>query len=216
MWELRRQWQMLSKWKMSKVKVDSERSLLSFSHQWMAWQWHKLIVIRNFWFNARGGSSVFVPPHMDEFFHALRCFPSRCVHVYAWTHLDGTQRMKNASVWGGVTNPRWEHSQVGEFAWDGTYRVIINKSKSKYRVSGNTHHFGSFFIARAPIFFETCHVHRLKHGKKDECKKQHVWSVLTRIWRFAWKRTFPANRLIRPANCLSENLAGITERLTWP
>ena len=24
--------------------------------------------------------------------HALRCVPSRCVHVYAWTDGDGTQR----------------------------------------------------------------------------------------------------------------------------
>ena len=41
------------------------------------------------------------------------------------------------------------------------------------------------------------------------------WCFRTWIGRFAWKRTFPANRLIRPVSCLSENSAGITERLSW-
>ena len=35
------------------------------------------------------------------------------------------------------------------------------------------------------------------------------------IGRFAWKRTFPADRLASPADCLTENPAGITERLAW-
>ena len=30
-------------------------------------------------------------PH-GRFFNALRCDPSRCVHAYAWTHRDGSQR----------------------------------------------------------------------------------------------------------------------------
>ena len=79
----------------------------------------------------------------------------------------------------------------------------------------DTHHFSSFFIARAPIFSKLVMFIDWNMTKKTNAKEKHLWCVLTWIGRFAWKHTFPANRLIRPANCLSENSAEITERPTW-
>ena len=46
--------------------------------------------------------------------------------------------------------------------------VLFNKVQSVRKK--DTHHFVSFFKARASIFFQTCHTCRLKNGKKDECK----------------------------------------------
>ena len=52
-------------------------------------------------------------------------------------------------------------------------------------------------------------------AKKINAKEKHLRCFRRCIGRFAWERTFPANCLIRSANCLSENLGGITYRLTW-
>ena len=46
-------------------------------------------------------------------------------------------------------------------------------------------------------------------------KEKHLWCFRTWIGRFAWKRTFPADLLVSPADCLTENPVGITERLAW-
>ena len=37
-------------------------------------------------------SNTLTPASHGCVFHALRCDPSRCVHVYVWTHRDGSQR----------------------------------------------------------------------------------------------------------------------------
>ena len=70
--------------------------------------------------------------------------------------------------------------------------------------------FDSFFIARAPIFSKLvmCIVGNM--AKKINAKEKHFRCFRTWIGRFAWKRTFPANRLIRPELCSRARLTVLT------
>ena len=56
-----------------------------------------------------------IPAPHECVFNALRCDPSRCVHVYAWTHRDGTQRMKNTSIWGGYWANKDHFVPIGSY-----------------------------------------------------------------------------------------------------
>ena len=77
----------------------------------------------------------------------------------------------------------------------------------------DTHHFDSYFIARAPIFFETCHVHSLKHGKKDACKRK-TFVVLSDVDRAFCVETYISSKSFHQTHQLLVRNLGWNHRKT--